>query len=667
VRLTKKFWGWMIGAAVVVSGCASGSGALQQLAAPAPQPAVPGALPSPSELRQASSALHLAGSQCLDQRGGEPSGTELVFAADDDPKDTSAIPQGFYFAVYAFSQPPQTTAAVTLRFSSNYQNPVWLACANWERDTWDLSPSSFFSNAGYSFGDDPQGISRFISPAGMLAVAVLIPSPNYAVHLQSVDLMIPDTLTGLTASDDRWDGILLNWDQSDDCDGYMILRRTLEQDGPGPWAKLIEDPISRFTSEYMDQNTEGIFDYEYSVQKVYRLFIGNTERLYYGPGALDIGHRQVTSAVAGPLMPVAYWPTSFYNRFALFWTPYNGPGIRGIANNSYPVDNNWNAVNYLGGAPDLELLQEDGLAPAFGLIEGQELNNTVITIGYSTADGLFTQVGDITSDGAAEWSEPVKVRDAGSYFLGFLQLPRRLGALSWNLELQRMELVDSIDLHGRYWYEFQPEDFPWMLVDDRQPAGPVDCSYFIAGEIVSFMDVATNQLVILEHGNNQWFDLSPGVACSPGAKVVWLTSPGYPSSLSVVYIDDQHRRLRLARTRYTGEWLLNEIEDLFIAKGSEQLGEFALFTTGESSYMNYLVYTVNGQLFMMYSNHPGLQLMGSPQLVDDSTDVAGLKLLRVGTPPGGYSSSVLATYFSEDQDGVTRLNFRDLQMLLPPS
>lgn len=645
-------------------------------AAPARQLVAPSehGLPAPGELpRSASSTQVQVGISCVAQQGGTAHGSELVLSLHTTGENAEGQPEEivlpYAFATYVFSGMSQPPAALHITALGDYETEFWIGLADWNAGTWDFSPGHFFSSPGIALGGFEGGPEKYVSSDGRLAVAIILGVDKAPLRIQQLELTQLSDVNSFAASTNRWDGVLLSWSKETGADGYMLYRRLADSGSVEPWIAFSSEPFSRSVLEYLDSDVDGCRTYDYILKTGYRIAVNGELRWMYSSGALASGQRQVTSVGPGPQDLATYWPTSFYNRVSFFWQPSDvAEGIKGLRNEGFPAVDDWQEMSISSdGTTPAELLTMEGFAPPFMVQQSQEINAATVTIGWSTAEGTFAQVVTTDADGLTLWEPPVQVREAGSYFLGFLQMPRRMGCVTWNPQLNRMELVDSADLRGRVWYEFQPNDFPWMIIGNRRPEGALEMHYFTAAELISYREAGSGDLVVIRHDFNAWTDISPGIKSGIRPRVVQVMAPGQPAGFGVVFLDDTGRRIRLIRQTSDDSWLVNEIEDLLIAKDGQTISEFDLYTIGEVSYANYLAYVLNDDLYFCYTNHPGLQDFDSPVLVDGSNDISHLNLIRVGTDDEGTKSNLFATYYSHDADNVLRINFRDLLALQPLS
>ncbi|MCH7472428.1 hypothetical protein IIA79_05695 [bacterium] len=131
------------------------------------------------------------------------------------------------------------------------------------------------------------------------------------------------------------------------------------------------------------------------------------------------------------------------------------------------------------------------------------------------------------------------------------------------------------------------------------------------------------------------------------------------------YISEDGRSLNLLRQDVWQEWLIGETQVLASADGEETITEFAVHTLGQVSYSNYVVYSLNGNLYLLYCGNPSFDDWQQSILIDDSGDCRSLEIILIGSD-AEFSSFIFVTYISDDEEGVPRINFRDLRLALEP-
>ena len=298
--------------------------------------------------------------------------------------------------------------------------------------------------------------------------------------------------------------------------------------------------------------------------------------------------------------------------------------------------------------------------PPVAFNQADATNNPILTMVFSCAAGSFSQVATISETGGVTWETPVQAHYAGSYHVALTRMPRRLGLVSWNPAEQRLELVDSVDMYGRHWYEFQPEEYPWMIVGDRRPEGRVDSQYFTEGEYLIYSEAGTAEAVVLRRLSSGWTDESPGLVVAGLPRLRSITVQPLIGGKGLFYIDQQQQRIRLLKQDLGRNWLLQEIQTLVWADAGGVIEELDVYTNSNLSYNNYLVYTVDGSLYLRFSGYPDLHEWEEPVLLDDCGSCRKLEILLVGTD-SEFNSQLLATYVSDGEEDTELLHFIDLR------
>jgi hypothetical protein len=242
--------------------------------------------------------------------------------------------------------------------------------------------------------------------------------------------------------------------------------------------------------------------------------------------------------------------------------------------------------------------------------------------------------------------------------LGLIKMNRRIGAVTWNPAKSQIELVDSIDLNGRDWFEHNPETAS-HIVGSRVPDGPIECRFFGAGERITFREAGSGEAVVYLR-NGGWEDISPPpleVATLPAMRLV-LTSFSLPG-FGLVYLTPDNRRIRMLRQTTTGEWLTNQIEDLVIAKSGASISEFHLLMSEGVSTQNYLIYVLDDKLCFRYTEYASLNGLNTEYVVQEGGNIRDLDTIKVGTGEE-WENRRYVTYISDDSEGTPHLQFRDL-------
>lgn len=654
---------WLLVTALLAAGCGGGGGHVDLAA-----DGLGDALPSVDELTRGTSGLmHVSGEDYVRQHGGQVENTDLVLTYVP-PELVGGGPTGpgpethLAYAVYAIDGAAEQPLTLEVKVGYDNEAVYWLGFADWQGRTWNFSDGYHYGSVLTGIEDLPGGAERFVSPEGRVALAVVLLDENVPLRIHFVEVTTATEVQDLTASTDRWDGVHLTWEGDDNADGYHLYRRpTIIPDDA--WEQVTDDPISGFAEEYLDTTALGGLEYEYRLSVGFWRLVQGLPRWFWSEGTTTIGKRHLSHLNVDL---TAYWPANMYKYLAFFQTPTAAPQtISAQQTTSYPPGDGWIAYSEATeGFGGIELGSLEQFGSPFTLYQEEDLDNQTLCMLYSNSAGLFSHVATITPEGEAAWETPVTVREAGPHLLGVIRMPRRIGAVTWNQTLGRIELVDSIDMMGRDWYPFDPDGIAWHVVGERVPDGNLDLRYFGGGERITYRERDTGEIVCYER-EGTWKDISPGIVCGPGptSRVVinGFGLPGY----AIIYLTPDGKRIKMLRQNNTGDWLTFEIVDLVIAKGESTISEFALLTSDEVSWQNYLAYVLDGELYVRYTEYASFASFDNPALVDDAPGIHDLRVIRLGSGEN-WTSLKFVTYLSDGPGGQQRLNFRDMDIARLP-
>ncbi|MBN2081263.1 hypothetical protein JW859_03550 [bacterium] len=633
---------------------------------PVQQTATQFSLPAPADLaREASAYLYVEGNQYLAQYGGQVIDTDLVLSYPPVEAGNGDSPH-FAYAIYAIQGIEEPALTLEVRIDQANEAYFWLGVGDWTNNTWDFTLGSRHTTMLASLENIASGLDHILGPKDQIAVAVILVDEAAALNIDYLRVTTTEEVQNLTASDDRWDGVELTWDELDNANGYNVFRRPAA-DPEAEWELLTAERLGRHQDEYTDTTAPGGIPLEYRVSVGIWQSVQGLPEWFWSPGATVIGLRQATEV--GPMLePFSeYWPACMWNKLSFFYTPVSAPdNVEGLTNLDYPPGNDW--VHYdtdTAGYADFTLGRRDGFAAPYYLYHLDTRDNTALTVFYGTVEGVFAQVAAISDSSEVTWNEPLLIRGEDNHLLGAVKLPRAIGCITWNTVAQRIELVDSQDMTGTLWYVFDPDAIGWHIVGDREPDdNRIDFRYFGGGERITFRERDTGLAVCYER-NGLWDDISPDIEVGPGPVVRFaltgLSLPGY----AMMYLTPDQKRIRLLRQPSGGSWLTSEIEDVVIAKGESRISEFQLMTSEEISYQNYLVYVVDGILKLRYTESARLNGLEFDLVVDDlSTNIRDLRVIKIGNGEE-WSSLDYVTYVSDGADGPV-LNFRNLNQVAKP-
>jgi hypothetical protein len=619
--------------------------------------------------RLVASYQELPGADYLYQYGGAVDGTSLVLTYDPDvqsepPEPVRPVPPAF--AVYTLSSGGDPVAALEVRVSADNDVNYWLAFFDWQRQVWDFSPGTFPDTAQVDPDSFGPGCEHYVSSENAIAVAIVLHDATAPLTIQYLKLTTNAEVTELTASTDRWDGIMLTWSADDDARAFRVYSRP--SDAPEePWQLLTLEPLGMHAHQYFDSRAEGGVFVDYRVTTGIQPAIYGMPTWHWSPGVTISGKRwpdSLDQQLGGADPVAAYFPANMYNRLSFFYIPADSPQtVEGVSNTEYPPGGSWTVFGAgVVGNGQLELIAENEWPPPFDLRMSATHNNQAITLSYTTINGTYAQIVTNTPEGGATWNDPVMVRPPGQYLLGILSLPKQLAVVTWNSELSRIELRDSIDMYGQYWYEFDPDHIPRQVVGSRRPAGQVELRLLSSGERVTFIEAGTSEIVCYEF-KGVWINDSPGITAAAGPTVRIALNGSSLQGIALAYLAPDSTRVKLVRRSGGGTWLIYEKEDIVIAKGGATISEYKLLTADDVSYNNYIVYVIDGQLFMRHTGYAQLLYWSEPILIDDAGGIHELDVIKVGTGDD-WSTIDFVTYLSADESGIDRINYRNLGALL---
>lgn len=622
-----------------------------------------GGLPAPAGLARVTSGVqHLSGNEFYRQHGGSIAGSDLILTYTP-PAEGAEDPKYLSYAIYVLGAIDEQPLTLEVKVQPGSETEFWVGVVDWPTLSWDFTLGTQHSTLELAVADLPGGPERVISGDQMLAVAVVLVDDSAPLTINFVEVTTISEVSGLEATTDDPDGIGLAWDADDSANGYHVYRRpasTVED----IWEQLTDDPLGVYESEYFDASVLESVEYEYRVTKGTRKVVSGEPTWFWSAGAVTLGKRQAT-VISYPMGDFTdYWPANLWNYMSVFYVPFGAEHrVEGLRNTTYPPEGDW--LHYGGetlGYAHFSLPVLAGFRLPFAVFQQEALNNTALTMVATMDDGVWSQVATVTPEGLINWEEPLQIRDAGQHLLGLLKMPRRIGAVTWNIDEARIELVDSIDTHGRDWFEFDPEASR-HLIGDRMPEGPVECRFFGSGERVTYRERNTG-LVACYIRDGNWVDISPEleVAAGPVMRFVLIgVVPGY----GLVYLTPDHKRIRMLRQTTAGVWLTNEIEELVIAKGDSTISEFQLMMSEEVSYQNYLVYVQDGNLYCRYTEYASLAGLDNDFTIDEAGDVRDISVVNVGSGEQ-WENRRYVLYVSNNEQGEPRLHFRDLDEARQP-
>jgi hypothetical protein len=434
-----------------------------------------------------------------------------------------------------------------------------------------------------------------------------------------------------------------------------------------PWDLLTPEPLPRYTVGYMDTSGEPGVEYEYRVQFGIQLDVKGTLTWFYGEGSTDRGRRLGSVLGETATGVTAQWPVNLRNYLSFFYLSEepNAP-LEAVRSETYPPLQSWQfyAPGEDNFGPTSLMPSLDGIGEPFAAHQNSTTNNPLVSMGFTTSEGVFAQVAEVAVDGTVAFDAPVNIRpgETGIHFIGFTQIPRHLMALMWNGNASRLEMMQTFDDFGREWFVFDPEQAPWQIVSTKRPIGRVDYHNIGVPIYVSFCDSSNNKATII-YLDNGWHDLSPNLSIGPGPRYHSLLVDGLVPGGGLVYLTPDGQKLKVARRSQISGWKLLEADQSLIAQSADgqPITEFDVYTAGDVSYDNFAAFIQGGQLYMSHCEDAGFTTWTPPYLVDPAPDCRNLHILLVGTDEE-FTTYIFATYIKDDEQGVARLNFRDLKI-----
>jgi hypothetical protein len=610
-------------------------------------------LPKPSSLKAATSAqLHYNGAECIAQRGGEVIWDKLVLRTG---AGMGAGPAGeLAWAAYAFG--PLTTVPRALRVTSgtNYAARVWVAVANHARNRWDYVPGEF--KGGPTFYLDELGDpTPYLSAEGQLLVAVLLMGADAPWELRTIEVPQPAEAEDVTASQDRWEGVRLNWSEQAQAQAYRIFRRE-----GADWLEVTPAPLGKYAVEFTDYDApSGTSEYRLVVGRQY--MIRSIPEWFWSPGVTVTGQRPQSTLPLDSAGIEAYWPANLHNRLSFFFTTTAVPEEPAVAwSSTFPPGHGW-SMHPSGedGFGQFHLGAAGSVEPPFTVNQYDEINNPAISLAYSGPDGCYCQVGLLNSEGEVEWEAPVQLRSEPSlHLLGLVDVPRHLIAFMWNDATEQIEAMQTVDELGRIWTPF--DAMSWMTVSGRRPGGPVDLNTVEGAVLVCFAEAETDAAVVLRNAPGEgWTDISPTLTVR-GTPRMRMIQKGLGPGSGLVYLRGDGSAIELLR-RENDAWAASPVE---LYAGASEITEWDLRMNGAPSNDNYLVFITNGELWFRHTYNPDFSAWLPALPVDQDTSCRLPRTTVVGTDETFTQRMVFACYVKDAPSGLPELNYRDLKAIV---
>lgn len=624
---------------------------------PPPDSAFAG-LPAPDQLpRAVSSATKFNGADAVVTVHCGLDDTNLLLR----PPDAEAATRLTY-AIYVFEGLEQIPPAVVSSTGSNEQSQIWVALADWQAQRWRFVPGFFMTHPGAVLAELGGNPNRFVSEDGRLAIAYVLHECPATVNLRSVELAVPPPVENLAATTNRWDSVRLSWDADDKSEGYRVYRRVA--DSLGGFELLTDEPLERYDTQFEDFKAFSLAQYEYRVASSRHYQIRGIGHTFWNSGVSTIGYRRQAELDIEDSVAM-HWPANLSNYLSFFYVTAGQEDEPSIARaTTYPPGEGWD-IEHSGdnnfGLFDLAGQPNMGTVP-FVCQQGSEVNNALITVGYSNALGAFVQVGTVATDGTLDWEEAVELRDAPqTHMLGFARHGAVLLAFKWNEATQRIETMLSQDGAGRSWFEYDPDS--WMNITSRRPEGGIQASSLWSVMSVCFRESGSSQAVVIQDSPEEWQDISPGIAVRGQPQMHTGRVNIFEAVTALFHIPADGSSI-VCLPRKGGAWLTGQERVIGSSVGGG-ITELSMYAQPEGSTNSYVAWAEDGNVWFSHGTDQAFLDWSEPQLIDDTGVCSDLRVLFVGTDPEWLTNYVFVAYLRTLEDGTRQLTYRDMQSLLP--
>jgi hypothetical protein len=561
------------------------------------------------------------------------------------------------YAIYRFSNVTGSIAGLKIHSPEHGLSPVWLGFADWDAQHWVFPVEPKYSSIELWQTKESVDFDHFISSDNELVLAVILADDQESVQLDKLELVYTTNITDLQASSSEEDCIKLEWKNPSRALGTVIARRQLSGEADSPWSQLTDEPLSGNVASYKDALTEPGRQYEYSLSSGYGPN-SEPEAWSWSDGEKVIGAR-LASHVDLPENSVDHLlPVNWYNQLGFVgYTPGNQPAITCLQADGFPPGLDWHWLTSTSGLTSATLAYRDGLPTPLAVFQNQINNNPVTTLCYSTSAGVFAQVATIDEAGAVAWLDPVQVRSGPHHVLACFQMSRRIGLLTWNTNRQRMEVIDSRDMYGQYWFDFSEWDWPWRVIESPIPDGSVSSWYSMVGETLCYCESGSNLLKVLIRTSDGWQDSSPGITCAPSPKFTELVIPSLIPGFGAAYITEDRTAIKVVRREFINAWNIDHLITVHECPAGSQITDLALYSTGSLFQRSYLAYIEDGKVYCCSTSDAGLNEWSTPKQIDETGTCEQLAIIRIGTDTE-YSYGIYVTYVNHTPEGDQRFYFR---------
>ncbi len=568
----------------------------------------------------------------------------------------------YTYATYVFDGIDSLPPILEVQTHGENTSRLYPAIANWRTNRWDFGFGHIYTYSTHSFPlpqlEEQPG--DFLSPEGRVAIAFVKVDEDGPSWLDSLSFWEPQEVIGVVASEGLWDGINVSWEVPGGTNYVRIERRA---QGVSVWEMITEEPIAANLITYKDQSAEGGVFYEFRVSGG---FLWNTvlgPQYYWTTGKKAIGLRNVDTVSLGMNEEEYLVPGNSFNRLSFFFAPSNDAnGVHAVRNNSFPPGQDWDLFDETStNFPYLNVVNNPDFGPGINVFHLNELNNPLINITYSDGTGAYSYSALLDQEGHFNWLDPGVVRTGPNHVLGIMALERRLACFTWNSQSQRIEMAESVDNEGTFWWNYNPNG-TWAKVSSSKPKGPLNVSATMR-QSIAFRETGTNDVVICKKGNEGWEQEKVGIETSYRPVLQNIKINQLDNSGAVFYRDMDGKRIRLVRSHDGSGWLTNQQETLVLVKDADQIDEFVHYMLEPPSNFNILAYTHNGNLKFKFSSKTGQDVWTEEFLIDDSGNCRNIDITRVGTDLQ-WSYFTFLSYIRNDESGNAQLKFVDLNSLL---
>ena len=580
--------------------------------------------------------------------------------------DGSVIPgtgvRDFTYAVYVFSGVEALPPILAVDTEGENTSRLYTAIANWRTGRWDFGFGHVYTYSTHSFPlpDLEAQPGDFISPDNTLAFAFIKVDEDGPSRIKSLSFWEPQEIVDVQASDGLWDGIRVGWNSAEGTDLVRIERRA---QGVAVWDEILTEPIAANLLTYNDQSAEGGIFYEYRVSGGYRWDTVFGPVYYWTSGKKAIGSRSIDSVSIGMNNEEYLVPGNSFNRLSFYFAPNNDAnGLHAVRNTSFPPGQDWELFDETStNFPYINVAFSEDFGHEINIFHLNELNNPLVNIAYSDGTGCYAYAALLDNVGNYDWLNPGIIRTGSNHILGLMELERRLACFTWNDATSRMEMVESVDNEGTYWWEYNPSDL-WAVVSQRRPLGKVIISPTLR-QSLSFREKSTNDVVVCMKGSEGWIEEVVGITTGAEPALQNIKLNQLDNTRAVFYLTEDRKRIKIVRNYDGLGWLTNQQESPVIVSDADSISEFEHYMLEPPSNFNVLAYVVNGNLYFKFTSKTGQDAWSKEFLVNESGTCRNINITRIGTDLE-WAYFTFLSYIYTDEQGLSQLKFVDLDSIL---